>query len=53
MQQTELTENGTSREWTFRLFSAIGKQKQQTSICLLQWKWKTDFSFPWSANYKW
>ncbi len=43
--QTELTDNGTNRQRNFHLFSAIGKQKQQTSLCLLQKETENGLSF--------
>jgi hypothetical protein len=41
----ELTINGN-----FRSFATNGKQKQQTSLCLLQTEKKTEVCFLWSAN---
>jgi hypothetical protein len=42
-----LTENGN-----IRLSAANGKRERQTSLCLLQRKWKTEVCFPWLANDK-
>jgi hypothetical protein len=46
-RKTELTENGN-----FRLFSANGKRKRQTSVCLLQTETENGHLFSRSANDK-
>jgi hypothetical protein len=47
-------EKGTKANGNFCLFTANGKHKRQTSVCLLQTETeKMKVSFPWSANDNW
>jgi hypothetical protein len=46
------TENGANGKWQLPFVFCRQKVETQTSVCLLQTKWKMDVCFPWLANGK-